>query len=175
MVRHFVYCECFSSYRADVSCCTNWICLISHIQTGRCGRICFFNVLLWNLNANIVFCEYSFVVVRHFACCERFSSYRTDVSCCTNGMCLITHIQTGRCGRICFFPLSIYCCQIWMPMSCLWVQPWPVWHIVCCERCSGYRADVLRCPIDMGSISTTQTGRCGRIYFFPYWLLLPKW
>ena len=163
MVRHIIYCERFSGFRAYVSCFTTEMCSIITIQTGRCGCKIFLTLLLPNYNANIVFCECSFVVVRHFVCCERVRSYRTDVSCCTNDLCLIGHIQTGRCGRICFFFLSIYCCQIWMPMSCLWVQPWPVWHIVCCERCSAYRADVLRCPIDMDVISTAQTGRCGRI------------
>ena len=44
----------------------------------------FSTFLLPNLNENVVFCECSFVVVRHFVYCECFSSYRADVSCCTN-------------------------------------------------------------------------------------------
>ena len=44
-------------------------------------------LLLAHFNENIVFCQCSFDVVRHFVCCERFSSYRTDVSCCTNDLC----------------------------------------------------------------------------------------
>ena len=89
----------------------------------------FSTFLLPNLNENIVFCECSFVVVRHFVCCECFGSYRTDVSCCTNGTCLISHIQTGRCGRICFFALLF-----------------PVANVECKHRvceCSLVRCDIL--------------------------------
>ena len=41
-----VYCERFSGYRAYVPCCTIEMCLISVIQTGRCGRIFFFNLVV---------------------------------------------------------------------------------------------------------------------------------
>ena len=92
-------------YRVDVSCRTNETHVARDIQTSRCGRICFFNVLVVKFEGKYRVCECSFVVVRHFVCCERFSSYRADVSCCTNEMGLLSDIQTGRCGRICFFPL----------------------------------------------------------------------
>ena len=61
----YVYFERFSGYRADVSCCTTKMYLISIIQTGRCGRICFVTLLLRNLNANMVICSCSLVVLRH--------------------------------------------------------------------------------------------------------------
>ena len=33
---------------------------------------------------------------------------------------------------------------------------------------------MLRCPIDIGLISTIRTGRCGRIYFFPLLIIVAK-
>ena len=38
-MRHIVYYERFRGYRADVSCCTAKMYLVSVIQTGRSGRI----------------------------------------------------------------------------------------------------------------------------------------
>ena len=46
VVRHIVHCQCFSDYRADVSCCTTKIYLINIIQTDRCGRICLLNLIV---------------------------------------------------------------------------------------------------------------------------------
>ena len=65
-MRHIVYYERVRGYRADVSCCTAKMYLVSVIQTGRSGRICFFNVLVVKFE-----CKYgnlcgSVVVVRHY-------------------------------------------------------------------------------------------------------------
>ena len=65
-MRHIVYYERVRGYRADVSCCTAKMYLVSVIQTGRSGRICFFNVLVVKFE-----CKYgnlcgSVVVVRYY-------------------------------------------------------------------------------------------------------------
>ena len=65
VVRQFVYCERLGYYRADVPCCTNKICLLVTIQTGRCGRIFFFNLFVAELECKYRVCAWSFVVVRH--------------------------------------------------------------------------------------------------------------
>ena len=46
VVRHFMYFKRFSSYRADVSCCTKGMCYLVTIYTGRCGHIFFFNLFV---------------------------------------------------------------------------------------------------------------------------------
>ena len=106
VVRHIVCCQRFSGFRADVSCCTTKMHLINTIHTERCGRICLINLIVAEFEWKYRVCVCSLVVVRHIIYCERFSSYRADVSCCTTKMYLISTMQTGRCGRICFFP---YC------------------------------------------------------------------
>ena len=45
-VRHITYYERVRGYRADVSCCIGKKCLTGATQTGRCGRVCFFNVFV---------------------------------------------------------------------------------------------------------------------------------
>ena len=53
----YVYFECFSGFRADVSCCTTKIYLTSAIQTGRCGRICLFNLTVAECECKYRYCE----------------------------------------------------------------------------------------------------------------------
>ena len=66
-MRHIVYYERVRGHRADqLSCFTAKIYLVSVIQTGRSGRICFFNVLVVKFE-----CKYgnlcgSVVVVRYY-------------------------------------------------------------------------------------------------------------
>ena len=86
-----------------MSCLTNKICLVSTTQTDRCGRSWLFNLIVAEFECKYRVCECSLVVVRHIVYCERFSGYREDISCFTNKMCLVSTIQTDRCGRICFF------------------------------------------------------------------------
>ena len=100
VVRQITHCQRFSDYRADVSCCTTKIYVINTIQTDRCGRICLLDLAVAEFECKCRVCACSLVVVRHIACCECFSSHRSDVSCCTTKMYLISTIQTGRCGRI---------------------------------------------------------------------------
>ena len=80
--------------------------LIRTMQINRCGRICFFNLVVAEFDCKYSVCACSLVVVRHIVYCERFSGYRTDVSCFMTEMFLISTIQNNRCGRIYFFP---YC------------------------------------------------------------------
>ena len=54
-VRHFIYCECFSVNRTDVSCFATKLCLFETIQIDRCDAFVCLTLLLSNLNANIVF------------------------------------------------------------------------------------------------------------------------
>ena len=103
VVRRVVYCERCSGYRVDVSCFANKMCLFSTIQTHRCGRSWLFNLIVAEFQCKYCVCECSLVVVRHIVYCERFSGHRADVSCFTNTMCVVSTIQTDRCGRICFF------------------------------------------------------------------------
>ena len=130
VVRHNIYCECFSSYRVDFSCCSNEICLFVTVSTGRWGQLFFFNLFVAEFEWKYRVFECSFVVVRHFVCCECFSRYRADLPCCTNGICSISIVQTDRCGRICFLFLITYCFIIWMSISCFWVEPCAVWHSI---------------------------------------------
>ena len=84
----YVYFECFSGFRADVSCCPTKIYLTSAIQTGRCGRICLFNLTVAEFECKYRYCECILVVVRHILYSGRFSGYRADVSCIANNICL---------------------------------------------------------------------------------------
>ena len=67
----------------------------------------FFNLIVAELECTCRVCAWSLFVVRHFVYFKRFSSYRADVSCCTEGMCLLVTIYTGRCGHIIFFNLFV--------------------------------------------------------------------
>ena len=60
------YCERFRSFKADVACCAANIYLTSAIHTGRCGRVYSLSFLLWNVNAKMVICACSLVVMRHY-------------------------------------------------------------------------------------------------------------
>ena len=80
VVRHIVYCERFGSFRADVSCFANNICLNSTVQTDRCGRICLFNLTVAEFECKYRVFECILVVVRHILYSVRFSGYRADVS-----------------------------------------------------------------------------------------------
>ena len=53
VVRHIVYCKCFSGYREDLSCFTTKICVVNTTQTNRCGRIWFF--------FNLIVAEFEFM------------------------------------------------------------------------------------------------------------------
>ena len=65
VVRHIVYCERFSGFRADESCCTTKIHLINTMQTDRCGRICLLNLIVAEFEWKCRVCACSLVVVRH--------------------------------------------------------------------------------------------------------------
>ena len=73
VVRRLYIIERFSGYRADVSCVTTKICLVSTIQTDRCGRICFLNLIVAKFECKYRVCVCSLVVVRHIIYFERFS------------------------------------------------------------------------------------------------------
>ena len=75
------------------------------MQINRCGRICFFNLVIAEFDCKYRVCACSLVVMRHIVYCERFSGYRADVPCFMTEMFLISTIQNNRCGRIYFFPL----------------------------------------------------------------------
>ena len=66
VVRQFVYCERFRGFKVDLLHCTIGICLISIIQTGRCGRTFFLNLFVAELECKYRVCAWSFAVVRHY-------------------------------------------------------------------------------------------------------------
>ena len=77
------------------------MCLMSHIQTDRCERIYFFNVLVMKFE-----CKHGDLCVKsscdaalHY--CERFRGFKVDLSCCAANICLKSIVHTGRCGRVC--------------------------------------------------------------------------
>ena len=80
VVRHLACFERFRSYRADLSHCTNEMCLFFTIQTDRCGRVCLFDLLVAHFECECRVCVCSLVVVRHIAYCERFSDYKSGMS-----------------------------------------------------------------------------------------------
>ena len=163
-VRRIVHCERFSGFRADVSCCTTKIHSINTIQTNRHGRICLLNLIVAEFECKHRVCACSLVVVRQIIYCQRFSDYRADVSCCITKIYLTSAIQTGRCGRICLFNLTVaeFECK-YRVCECSLVV---VRRIVYSECFSCYRADVSCFTNKMCLVSTIQTNRCGRICLF---------
>ena len=111
VVRHLTCFERFRSYRADLSHCTNEMCLFFTIQTDRCGRVCLFDLLVAHFECECRVCVCILVVVRHIVYCQRFSGFRADVSCCTTNFFFNNYYTDRQMWSHLIFSLIVYCCQ----------------------------------------------------------------